>query len=138
MSASAISGINSNNETNTGLSRTMAISLFDSEKNQITISNSSKKLDIWIPRETLMMHTTFLYVNATSYSLKQNNNLLPNNFNISSENSSVHFQIKPENSSIGYFLVISFDSTPILNKTYKNFNYSMLFCPNGNKFLFLY
>ena len=124
--------MNGNNETKIGLSRTVSLSLFDSKsKSQIKIKNSSQPIHLWIPRDFTSQPAKFEFINATNETLKNSNFFLPNNFNITSTNSSVHLQLKPENRNLAYFVSIKFNGTPVWNQTHQSFNNSRLFCPQG-------
>jgi hypothetical protein len=50
-------------------------------------------------------------------------------FIISTKNVSIHYQLKPTNLSVGYFVALKFGSDPYLNKTIQLFDMFQIFCP---------
>ena len=96
---------NGNNETKIGLSHAMAITFSDNNGDEIEIAESSKLIEIWIPRDLNLPAVSPHYVNISK---KENHNndseskLFPIGLNVTALNSSIHVEISPLNSSIGY------------------------------------
>lgn len=130
------SGHNGNNETKIGLSTSMGLSFFDEDGNQVSIKNSRKPIDIWIPRERSLPDYPFQLVNTSN--LTVSGQLLPNSFQIESNNASIHLEIRPEAdlneaNTIGYLVLIRFGLTPVLNFTQKSYDHWQILCPQNAK-----
>ena len=131
----AVSGHNGNNETFIGMSSSIGLSFYDEKMNEIQIINTQKPIDIIIQRDPNIPDYPFQYVNASQ--LKLSSFLLPNAFNLTSKNASIHIDIKPVNWSIGYLVVMKLGFTPIINSSFADFNSFKLFCPSKKiNFLF--
>jgi hypothetical protein len=124
-------GHNGNNETNVGISSTVAVNFLDASGNEIPITNSTKKIDIWIPRDPGTSKPTSQYVNVTENN-RQGSQLLPLGFNITASNSSVHLEFAPVNITVGYVVLVKFGMVPRMNSTFQDYDSWRLFCPSGN------
>ena len=127
----AMSGHNGNNETLIGVSNSIGLSIYDLNNNEIPITNS--QIEILIQRDTNLPEVTFVYVNASQIQLSSEAFYLPNAFNLSSANASIHIELFPLNETVGYLMVLKFGSMPMLNTTYSSYDAFELFCPS--KFL---
>ena len=131
----AISGHNGNNETFIGMSFLNDLSFYDNDLNEIKITKSQSPIDIMIHRDTNLPEYSYQYVNTTQ--LKLSSLFLPNGFNITANNVSIHIELKPMNFKIGYFMVLKLGYTPIINSTYSDYDSFKLICP-GNFSLIAY
>ena len=123
-------GYNGDNETNIGLSQTVAISFHDSNGNEIPVTNSTHLIDIWIPRDPNTPKPIPQYVNITENNRK-GSQLFPLGFNLTASNASIHLEFSPLNTSVGYIVLLKFNMTPRLNSTYSDYDSWRLFCPTG-------
>jgi hypothetical protein len=57
---------------------------------------------------------------------------MQNTFNISTNNASVHLQIRPDDLNTAYLIVFKFNGTPDYNATKINFDYLKILCPNSS------
>ena len=64
---------NGNNETKIGLSQSIGITFSDNNGNEIEIKESSKLIDIWIPRDLSLPKVNINYVNITNQMNNTNN-----------------------------------------------------------------
>jgi hypothetical protein len=123
-------GHNGDNETKIGMSQTVSISFLDSLGNEIPIQNSNELIDIWIPRDLNTPTPVPQYVNI---SIPVNNRLagqlFPLGFNVSASNSSIHLEFAPENTSVGYLILLKFNMTPRINLTFSDYDSWRMFCP---------
>ena len=123
---------NGNNETNIGLSQAISISFSDNNGNEIEMNNSSKLIDLWIPRDPNIKKSNFVFVNATKRSNTTNESqLLPIGITSTFQNSSIHLQILPLNASVGYIVLLKFNMTPRINLTFQDYDSWRMFCPSG-------
>ena len=124
----AVSGHNGNNETFIGMSSSIDLSFFDENMNKIEIADTKKSIDIIIQRDPNIPEYPFQYVNTSQ--LKLSSSFVPNAFNLTSKNASIHIEIKPVNLSIGYLVVMKLGHTPIINSSFVDFNSFRIFCPS--------
>ena len=127
----AISGHNSDNETFIGLSPSIGLTFYDEFNNEIEISQSSKPIDISIQRDPATLdYYPFSYVNAISIGFLKNSYFLQNSFTLNMSNASLHIELKPLNSNIGYLLVLKLGYMPIVSATKADYSSFQLFCPS--------
>ena len=124
----AVSGHNGNNETKIGSSSSVGLSFYDLTNKEIPITNSN--IDIVLQRDSSINESPFQYVNATMIQNSTNSYFLPNAFNITSTNASIHIELKPLDVSVAYILVMKLGSLPIINSTYANYDMFNFFCPS--------
>ena len=126
---------NRNIETKIGLSQSIGITFSDNNGNEIEIKESSKLIDIWIPRDLSLPKVNINCVNITNQMNNTNNGsdtqLFPIGLKKASFNSSVHFVWSPLNNSIGNLVLLKFNMTPEINSTYQDYHYWKIFCPSG-------
>jgi hypothetical protein len=127
----AVSGHNGNNETHIGLSTASSLSLHDENNNEIPVSQSKVPIGIVLRRDPNLPGYQFQYVNATSFGLRNGHFYLPNGFNITTTNASLHILLKPFNLTIGYLMVIKLGYTPIVNATYADYTSFKIMCPSN-------
>jgi len=126
----AVSGHNGKNETYIGMSASIGLAFFDSNSNEIRITESLSPIEILIERDKNTLNYSFEYVNATSIGFLSGAYFLQNSFTIKSSNSSIHIEIKPLNMELGYLLVLKYGYMPIVNSTNADYSSFKLFCPS--------
>ena len=131
----AVSGHNGNNETLIGMSTSVGLSFYDENLEEIKITKSLSPIDILIKRDPNLPEYPYQYVNATQIQITKDSYFMPNGFNISYLNTSIHVELKPLNLNIGYLIVMKLGYTPIINYTYLDYDFIKNFCPS--KILFL-
>ena len=128
----AVSGHNGNNETLIGMSSSLGLSFYDYETNsEISISQSSSPIDIRMPRDKSVSKYSFQYVNATNLDFLDGSFYLQNNINITTQNASLHIELKPLNESISYLIALKLGHLPIINTTYADFTTFKFICPSN-------
>ena len=129
----ANSGHNGKNESFIGFSYSIGLSFLDQDGIEIDITNTLKPIELHIPRDSNLLNNVYLYVNVSPASLNVSagSQFLPNALFIYAVNASLHIQIKPNNSNIGYLALVKFGSTPILNATAAIYDYWKFLCPNS-------
>lgn len=124
----AVSGHNGNNESLIGMSASIGLSFYDENMNEIEITQASKPIDLLIKRDLNLNEYIFQYVNATQIQLSSF--YLPNAFNLSTNNASIHIELKPLNWTLGYLVALKFGYTPIINSSYADISSFKIFCPS--------
>jgi hypothetical protein len=128
----AVSGHNGNNETLIGMSSSLGLSFYDYESNnEIEILQSLTPIDIILPRDESVSKNSFQYVNATNLDFLDGSFYLQNNMNITTQNASIHIELKPLNESISYLIVLKLGHLPIINTTYSDFTSFKFICPSN-------
>jgi hypothetical protein len=128
----AVSGHNGNNETLIGMSSSLGLSFFDYETNiEIPISQSLSPIDIIIPRDKSVFKYSFQYVNTTNLEFLDGSFYLQNNMNITTQNASLHIELKPLNESISYLIAFKLGQLPIINTTYADYSSFKFICPSN-------
>ena len=124
----AVSGHNGNNESLIGMSASIGLSFYDENLNEIEITQASKPIDLIIKRDSNLNEYLFQYVNATQIQLSSL--YLPNAFNLSTNNASIHIELRPLNWTLGYLVALKFGYTPIINSSYADISSFKIFCPS--------
>ena len=127
---------NWNNETNIGLSQSIAISFSNNHENEIEIKDSAQLIDIWIPREMnfLDVHPNFVNLTgiANNKNISEKQELFTIGLKLETQNSSIHIEISPFDSSVGYLVFLKFNMTPRINSKFgQDYDNWKLFCPSG-------
>jgi hypothetical protein len=127
---------NGNNETNIGLSQSIAISFSNNHENEIEIKDSAQLIDIWIPREMnfLDVHPNFVNLTgiANNKNISEKQELFTIGLKLETQNSSIHIEISPFDSSVGYLVLLKFNMTPRINSSFgQDYDNWKLFCPSG-------
>jgi hypothetical protein len=127
---------NGNNETNIGLSQSIAISFSNNHENEIEIKDSAQLIDIWIPREMnfLDVHPNFVNLTgiANNKNISEKQELFTIGLKLETQNSSIHIEISPFDSSVGYLVFLKFNMTPRINSKFgQDYDNWKLFCPSG-------
>jgi len=133
----AVSGHNGNNETLIGLSSSISLSIYNGENfNELNVlANKREPIEVFIERDTSLSTYEYQYVNVTNDNDKNANLLyLYNNFNLTSQNASIHIEFKMTNTtlakSIAYLFVLKYGHLPIINATHADYDTFKLFCPS--------
>ena len=141
----ALTGNNGDNETNIGASTSLSYSLYDENNNEIPIVNlsPSRAIEFWIAKDTSVSIPSYQYVNAvnaTPFQTQINSSLtikptisllsgfLTTGFSLSGANVSVSVQIRPENVTLAYLVLLKFGDNPVLSTSY--FDKMSVFCGN--------
>jgi hypothetical protein len=127
---------NGNNETNIGLSQSIAISFSNNYENEIEIKDSAQLIDIWIPREMNLLDVHPNIVNLTrianNKNISEKQELFTIGLKLETQNSSIHIEISPFDSSVGYLVFLKFNMTPRINSKFgQDYDNWKLFCPSG-------
>jgi hypothetical protein len=133
----AVSGHNGNNETLIGFSSSLSLSIYDGENfNELNVlANKREPIEVFIQRDTSLSSYEYQFVNVTIDNDKNANILyLYNNFNLTSQNASIHIELKMANTthsnSIAYLFVLKYGHLPIINATHADYDTFKLFCPS--------
>ena len=132
----------SQSQANNNLSRTISLSVIDQNGNDVPIRTSiDHSIEFIIPRDTNMIVSPMFLQNVTSINDKYNQIFNLYFVNITQSNSdltvSLHFEMHPLNTSLGYLLIYRFDNSPQLNSSINQIDEWSLFCPLS-KFLILF
>jgi exopolysaccharide biosynthesis protein len=125
----AVSGHNGNNESKIGMSVSIGLSFYDQNMNEIEISETRTPIDLVIKRDQNVQEYSYQYVNVTQ--IKFSSLLLPNAFNLTSTNASIHIELKPLNFTIGYLMAMKLGYTPIINSSFADITSFRIFCPSN-------
>jgi hypothetical protein len=134
--SNAVTGWNGDTQVGIGKSQQISYSIFDESNNYVNVKNLSKKIEIWIPRDSKATIDPFILINASYLQNNENETQIINKFYssffyLNGSNVSINFQIQPSNISIGYLLFIKYGSLAIFNKNYQIYDLFECFCPNG-------
>jgi hypothetical protein len=126
---------NSKSQPNTNVSRSISLSILDQYGNEVSIqTNASHPIEIIIPRDPNLLIPQMILQNVTSMNSTPHNQLFYFQYlNITSVLSiSVHFEMRPLNTSLAYLFIYKFDQTPLLNSSVNLIDGWTLFCPSSN------
>jgi len=123
-------------QSNTNLSTSISLSLLDRDKNEISIPTTvDHPYRFLIPRDPNRIIPPMALQNVTSmnsiphhllFNLHYINIVQSNNLTVS-----VHIEIEPLNTSLGYLFIYKFDSSPQLNSSISQIDGWSLFCPSN-------
>ncbi len=131
---------NSPSQSNTNLSRTIALSLFDHDGMEIPLQTDlDHPIQLIIPRDSNLVIPSMTLQNVTSFNSTTHHQLFNLHFvDIKSDRSiSVHFEMHSLNMNHGYLFIYKFDSSPILNSSVNQIDGWTLFCPSSKLCLIL-
>jgi hypothetical protein len=125
----------SRSRVNTNLSTSISLSLIDRNDNEILIYASvDHPIEFFIPRDPKLFVPPMILQNVTSMSGDQpfklhfvNITQLLTNNNVTV---SLHFEIRPLNTSLGFLFIHKFDSSPQLDSSTNRTDGWSLFCPS--------
>lgn len=131
----AYAGLNGDNETNIGASKSISLTFYDSNKTEIAVNYEENPIEFYITRNVSDELTPFVEYNTSAIlSLMRAANdwtLFYNVFNLTGANLSVHVQIKPKNVT-QYLVFLKYGGLPQLNSRKIDFDVWQLFCENGS------
>jgi hypothetical protein len=108
----------------------------------LKINNTSKPIEMWIPRDKFLAIPKFVFINTSSSinntiigpnmpndSILFNNSYYLTGFYIKRNFSSIYINLKPLNSfQIGYVVLLNFGRVPFPD----DYDLFKVYCPNGN------
>ena len=130
------SASNSGSQANTNLSTTVSLSLIDQNGNDVPVSaNADHPFDLIIPRDVNAVVPPMVLQNVTSTNIALHNQLFNLHFVNITQNSnltvSLHFEMRPLNTNLGYLLIYRFDGSPQLNSSINQIDGWSLICPSS-------
>jgi len=131
----------SRSQTNTNLSTTISLSVLDQNGNDVPIHASiDHPIEFIIPRDINMIVSPMALQNVTTMNDNHNRIFNLHFVNITQSNSnltvSLHFEMHPLNTSLGYLLIYRFDDSPQLNSSINQTDGWSLLCPLSEFFSF--
>jgi hypothetical protein len=132
---------NSHSQSNTNLSRSISLSLFDHYGNEVPLrTNLNHSIQFTVPRDPNLVLPSMTLQNVTSSNSTPHHQLFNLHFiNVTSNLPiSVHFEMQPLNISLGYLFIYKFDSSPLLNSSINQTDGWTLFCPSSEFCLSFY
>ncbi len=130
---------NSKSRSNTNLSTSVSLSMFDQYGDEIPVrTNSSQPIEIMIPRDPNLIIPSMSLQNVTSNNSTPHNQLFHLHYvNITTVLSiSVHLEMHPLNTSLAYLLIYKFDQLPQLNGSINQIDGWTVLCPSSKIFNF--
>ena len=70
-------------------------------------------------------------MNTTNLEFLDGSFYLQNNMNITTQNASLHIELKPLNESISYLVALKLGHLPIINTTYVDYTSFKFICPSN-------
>jgi hypothetical protein len=125
---------NSHSQSNTNLSRSISLSLFDHYGNEVPLrTNLNHSIQFTVPRDPNLVLPSMTLQNVTSSNSTPHHQLFNLHFiNITSNLSiSIHIEMCFFDMSLGYLFIYKFDSSPILNSSMNEIDDWALFCPSS-------
>ena len=125
---------NSKSQSNTNVSTSISLSILDQNGNDVSIqTNLSHPFEIIIPRDSNLIISPMVLQNVTSSNSIPHNQLFQLHYvNITSILSiSVHFEMRPLNTSLAYLFIYKFDGLPQLNSSIHQIDGWTIFCPSN-------
>jgi hypothetical protein len=124
----------SSSQSNTNLSRSISLTILDRNGNEVSMQTDlTHPIELIIPRDPSVVIPSMTLQNVTSLNSTPHNLLFNLHFvNITNPLAiSVHFEIQPLNTNIGYLFIYKFDSSPILNSSVNQIDGWTLLCPSS-------
>jgi hypothetical protein len=129
---------NSHSQSNTNLSRSISLSLFDHYGNEVPLrTNLNHSIQFTVPRDPNLVLPSMTLQNVTSSNSTPHHQLFNLHFiNITSNLSiSIHIEMCFFDMSLGYLFIYKFDNSPILNSSMNEIDDWALFCPSSEFWL---
>jgi hypothetical protein len=129
---------NSHSQSNTNLSRSISLSLFDHDGNEVPLrTNLNHSIQFTVPRDPNLVLPSMTLQNVTSSNSTPHHQLFNLHFiNITSNLSiSIHIEMCFFDMSLGYLFIYKFDNSPILNSSMNEIDDWALFCPSSEFWL---
>ena len=128
----------SSTQSTTNMSRSISLTVIDPNGEEISIQASrTQPIELIIPRDPNVVIPTMTFQNVTSFNATPHKQLFNLHY-INITNSlpvSVHFEIQPLNTALGYLFIYKFDGSPILNSSVNQIDGWTLLCPSSELFL---
>ena len=124
----------SRSQSNTNLSTSVALSLFDANGNEVAVrTDPDHPIELIIPRDPNRVIPPMALQNVTSLADSPHRQLFNLHFiNITSQLPiSVHFEMRPRNTNLAYLTIYRFDSAPQLNSSVNLIDGWTAFCPSN-------
>ena len=132
---SALSGLNGNNETNIGSSKSISLSFYQDDNSEVPVNFEENPIEFYIVRSVSDELTPFITYNSSAalqmMKAAQDLTLFYNVFNLSGANVSIHIQIRPKNMT-QYLVFLKYGGLPQLNTRKIDYDAWELFCEEGN------
>lgn len=121
------------------MSRTLALTLYDSQGDTLAVQNLPTPIQMTISRDPALLLPSMIYQNMTGQTISttgRNNNrqFALYYVNVTSASASLTLsatlEIKSENFSIGYMIIYRFDNIPVLNSSMTTIDGYQVFCPS--------
>ncbi|CAF1616393.1 unnamed protein product [Adineta ricciae] len=133
----AAAGNNGRTQASVNVSRSVGLSIFDSQGTSKPIQGLSKPIELLIPRDTSIVIPQMTFQNATgrtSTSTANNNRQFALFYvNVTGPSATVTlsatFEFKSVHPSVGYVVIYRFDDIPLLNTSVNKTNGHRVFCP---------
>ena len=135
----AVSAVSTENVVNVEKSSTVSLSFFDEGSTteiKVNSTDQDKYYEFYIKKD-LEEVPSFDLINHSNITFHSNNQLFLQKLSINGLNVSLHIQIRPDFSEIGYLAVLKYGDMPILNKNSNKSDDWRLFCPRGEKKIYL-
>lgn len=142
----ALTGNNGDNETSIGLSSSIGLTFYDEmTKKELNIYDLQKPIEFWIKKEN-DQGESYQFFNGLSFNLNFNQSNLTNSTNLkiqiiqssfyfvkysfykTKSNTSFQIQLKPNNKSISYLILLKYSSLPVLNSFQSEYDDWKIFC----------
>ncbi len=132
---------NTESQANTNFSTSISLSALDQYGNDVSIHASKEHpIEFIIPRDTNLIMSPMFLQNVTSISNNHNLQFKLHSVNITLSNNnltaSLHLDMYPLNTSLGYLLIYKFDNFPQFIGSINQTDGWSLFCPFSKLFLF--
>ena len=129
---------NSKSSSNTNMSRSISLSILDQNGNEISVrADPDHPIEIILPRDSNLIIPSMNLQNVTSMNATPHNQLFHLhylNLTTTSLPISVHVEIQPLNTSLGYLFIYRFDQIPLLNTSINLIDGWTLLCPSSRSF----
>ena len=125
---------NSKSSSNTNVSRSISLSILDQNGNEISVqTDPDHPIEIIIPRDPNLIIPSMNLQNVTSMNATPHNQLFHLHYlNLTTSLPvSVHVEIQPLNTSLGYLFIYRLDQIPLLNSSINLIDGWALFCPSS-------
>ena len=121
----ASAGYNGRTEAIINMSRSVSLSLFDTNGTTLVVDNLPSPITLIIPRDSNLLLPSLTFQNATGQTVATtaNNNRQFSLYyvNVTGPTEyltlSATFEFKSENAALGFMLIFRFDAIPVLNST---------------------
>ena len=130
---------NSRLASDTNLSRSVSLTVFDRNGNEVSLqTNVHERIELIIPRDPTMVIPSMTRQNVSSNKTLPHYQLfnlhfiqLPQSKSNNNRSVSLSFEMKPWNTSLAYLLIYRFDNSPLLNSSINQLDGWALLCPSS-------